>query len=108
MSTAHKSHLDAEVCTTSLRSRARRQLDFSNLHPDQNLSEFEVCFFLCFSRSTLRNKLNERSPYHDLSFPKSHPLRGQAAKGGAVRWRAGEIIEWNRNLATSQLGAASR
>ena len=76
--------------------RRQRELDFSKLHPDQNLTEEEVCDFLAMSRSSLRNKLAVGKRYYDPSFPKPHSLRGQAKKGCAIRWKAGLVIEWNR------------
>lgn len=76
--------------------RGKRELDFSKLHPDQNLTEEEVCEFLAISRSSLRNKLAVGAPYYDPSFPRPHPLRGQAQKGCAIRYKAGPVIEWNR------------
>lgn len=75
----------------------RAGFDFTNLHPDQNLSEREVCVFLNISRSHLRNKINPRSPYFDPSFPEPHGMRGQAKEGRSVRWKAGLIIGWNRS-----------
>ena len=90
------------------RKRERRNIDFSTLHPDQNMTEEEVCCFLSISRSTLRNKLKEGGPYHDPSFPKPHPMRGQAQKGGAVRWIAGLIMNWNRDQQGISIGAALR
>ena len=82
--------------SSSRRRRERRRLDFSTLHPDQNLDEYEVAEFLRISRSNLRNKLYPSSPYYDPSFPEPHEMRGEAKLGRAVRWRAGAIIEWNR------------
>jgi hypothetical protein len=59
-----------------------------------------VCEFLCICKSSLRNKLNELSPYHDPSFPRPHSMRGEAKKGCAVRWKAGPVIDWNKNQPT--------
>lgn len=90
------------------RVHQRRQIDFSTLHPDQNLDEHEVCAFLHISRSNLRNKINPRGPYHDPSFPQPHRMRGQAKEGRSVRWRAGSIIEWNRCQPSCSYGMTSR
>lgn len=76
--------------------KRKRELDFSKLHPDQNLTEEEVCEFLAMSRSSVRNKHAVGKPYYDPSFPRPHPLRGQAQKGCAIRYKAGPVIEWNR------------
>jgi predicted DNA-binding transcriptional regulator AlpA len=81
--------------------RGRRELDFSKLHPDQNLTEEEVCHFLAMSRSSLRNKIADGKQYHDPSFPRPHTLRGHAKKGAAIRWKAGAVIEWNRAQAAN-------
>jgi predicted DNA-binding transcriptional regulator AlpA len=94
--------------------RRRRVIDFSTLHPDQNLDEFEVCEFLCMSRSKLRNKLDVNGKYFDPSFPRSGSMCGEARKGSAVRWRAGAVIDWNRaqheksGQKVGQLNKASR
>ncbi len=97
MSSALKSSLRVESHPAGLRRNSnRRELDFSKLHPDQNLTEEEACFFLGISRSSVRNKTNEGSAYYDPSFPKPHTLRGQAKKGCAIRYKAGLIIGWNR------------
>lgn len=90
------------------RRRKRRRLDFSTLHPDQNLDEYEVAEFLRISRSNLRSKIYPASAYYDPSFPAPHGLRGEAKRGRAVRWKAGLIIEWNRSQPSCSYGAKSR
>lgn len=72
--------------------------DFSNLHPDQSLTEEMVCVFTCLSRSTVRKKIKEGGEYFDPTFPLPRQMRGGARKGCAVRWRAGDIISWSRQL----------
>lgn len=90
-------NLQGEVNPASRRrNRDRHDRDFSKLHPDQNLTEEEVCFFLGISRSSLRNKITEGNQYYDPSFPRPHPMRGQAKKGCSIRYKAGPVVEWNR------------
>jgi predicted DNA-binding transcriptional regulator AlpA len=96
MSSALKTTNSANLGPTKRRKRESRNLDFSKLHPDQNLTEEEVCQFLAMSRSSLRNKLAVGERYYDPSFPRPHPLRGRAEKGCAIRWKAGLVIDWNR------------
>ena len=79
-------------------SLRRKSFDFSGLHPDQNMSEEMVCEFVCLARSTIREKLDPDSDYFDPSFPRPRDTRGEAKKGRAVRWRAGDIINWNSQL----------
>lgn len=88
--------------------RKRRRIDFSALHPDQNLTEEEVCEFLALCRSSVRNKLKEGERYYDPSFPKPHRLRGQAKSGCAIRWRAGDVIAWNRAQACGEPNGGPR
>ena len=66
------------------RKRERREIDFSKLHPSQNLTEEDVCLFLGICRASVRNKLDEGGPYHDPSFPKPHSMRGQADRKSVV------------------------
>lgn len=72
--------------------------DFCNLHPDQSMTEEMVCAFLCLSRSTVRKKIKEGGEYFDSTFPLPRQMRGGARKGTAVRWRAGDILVWSREL----------
>lgn len=61
------------------------------------MTEADVCEFLQLSRSTLFNRKNP-GPYHDSSFPKASLARGKAEKGSAVRYRAGDVIDYSRAL----------
>lgn len=61
-----------------------------------NWDERKVQNFLDLSRGTVRNKNDEASPYHDPSFPKPMPMRGEARKGSALRYRKRDVINWNR------------
>lgn len=108
MSSASQATSPANPGTRRGRKRERRNLDFKNLHPDQNLTEQEVCDFLAMSRSSVRNKIAEGEDYYDPSFPKPHRLRGQAKKGCAIRWRAGDVIDWNRAQARHECIGAVR
>lgn len=64
------------------------------MHPDQNVTEREACEFLSLSRSTLRNLYNEDGAYFDETFPA--PKQIGKAKGSAIRYRFGSLVEWNR------------
>jgi predicted DNA-binding transcriptional regulator AlpA len=72
--------------------------DFSTLHPDQSLTEEMVCAFLCLSRSTVRKKIKHGGAYFDPTFPLPRQMRGGARKGCAIRWRAGDIMAWSKEL----------
>jgi len=55
----------------------------------------EVSFRTGLSCSSLYNRLNPRSRYHDPSFPRQLRLVAtMSAKGGAVAWDADEIDAW--------------
>lgn len=96
MSSAPNNHEqdDADACKRA--RQAPGTFDFSRLHPDQNMTEAEVCAFLRLSRGTVRNKIGTSGDYRDPSFPKPRPMKGAARKGSAIRWRAGDVMDWNR------------
>lgn len=82
---------------TKPRKRTKLSLsDLSQLHPDGNMSEADVCRFLALSRSTVRNKLDEDGPYFDPSFPKPSSMRPGAKKGSKVLFRVRDVMNWNR------------
>ena len=80
------------------RGDGRDPFDFSKLHPDQLLNEEQAAAFTNMSTSALRNKLQAGNPYEDPSYPRPRQQKGMAAKGAAVGWIAGELMQWNRTL----------
>lgn len=60
-----------------------------------------VAEFLFCSTSTVWNKLQEGNAGFDASFPKPHPMNGEARAGNLTRWRAGLIMDWNRKQSES-------
>ena len=96
--------------SSGARSDTRRLYDFTGLHEDQNMSEDKVCAYLDLSRSTIRNKNDEGGSYFDRTFPRPSSMRGEAKKGTAVRYRAGDVMKWNRKchgLSEAELPAIS-
>lgn len=52
----------------------------------------DVALAIGLSPSTIRNRLNPSSPWHDPTFPK--PRRLSPAKRGAIGWRDCDIEAW--------------
>lgn len=75
-----------------VQKRLKPRRDLSHLHPDANITEPELCEFLQMSRSTERNKRQKNGPYYDESFPAPADMKN----GSAVRFRWGDIVDWNR------------
>jgi len=73
--------------------------------PVQILRLRQLCAQLGLSRSSIYNKISEKSPYFDASFPKPFKL-GAAAIG----WDAGQVEAWKerRMAEASEVSLASR
>lgn len=78
--------------------RFNGELDLPSLEsrpPIQIIRMKELTVMLGLSRSTIYNKMNKRSPYHDPLFPPSLQLGSGA---GAIGWLLTDILKWIQSL----------
>ncbi|MNE58922.1 Prophage CP4-57 regulatory protein (AlpA) [compost metagenome] len=63
--------------------------------PIQIIRMKELTVMLGLSRSTIYNKMNKRSPYHDPLFPPALQL-GSGTR--AIGWLLSDILQWVKSL----------
>lgn len=63
-------------------------------HPDWVMRYPEFQGAVGLKKSSICNRLNPASPYHDPSFPKPFPLSGASNGRGAKGWLASEVFAW--------------
>lgn len=56
----------------------------------------EVMQLTGLSRSTIYDRMNPKSPRHDLSFPRNFSLGGTSKRASAVGWMEEEVLAWIR------------
>ena len=62
--------------------------------PVRVLRKRELANKLSCSESTIDNRLNPSSPWHDKSFPQAIPLGAGGSRSSAKGWLEHEIDEW--------------